>query len=100
MTEYEKRFKFIEVATGRERAAFDLPGGYRLTDMAYSPDSQRMATRMSSGKIYIWDVYHSEEILPELDRDLLENAWCDLGSIDAKVGFRAICQFAKFPAKS
>ena len=59
-----------------------------------------MATRLVSGKIYIWDAYHSEETLTELDRDSLENAWCDLGSIDAKVGFRAICHFAKFPAKS
>lgn len=100
VTEYEKRFKFIEVATGRERAAFDLPDGYLALDLAYSPDSQRLATRMVSGKIYIWDVFHNEATLREFDRDSIVKAWCDLGSLDAKVGFRAICHFAKFPAQS
>ncbi len=96
----DKVCKIIEVATGRERSAFDLLDGFTMFDAAYSPDSQRLATRMVSGKIYIWDVYYNQEALREFNRDSLEKAWCDLGSIDAKVGFRAICHLAKFPAKS
>ncbi len=96
----DQSLSIIEVATGKVRSSFPYPKFDSIRSAEFSPDSQRLATKMYSGVLYIWDLNTSEIATTEPDEVGLENAWADLGAIAATIGFQAIRQLSKYPAKS
>ncbi len=96
----EYSLSIIEVATGKVRMSFQYPKFDSIWNAEFSPDSQRLATKMCSGVLYVWDLNTGEVPTTEPDEVGLENAWAGLGTIDAAIGFQAIRRLSKYPAKS
>jgi WD40 repeat protein len=89
----------VEVWTGREFRR--LPGHRgRIHALAFSPDSQRLATGGEDTTVLVWDVLGAPRGGAVPGRGELERLWQDLQSDDAVTGRRAVAALVSAPGPS
>ncbi len=73
-----------EVATGKERRRFNLPGDGRVAALAYRPDGRAFATAGADGTAVVWGAYAVSSSAPvQLSADEPEALWIALALEDA-----------------
>jgi RNA polymerase sigma factor (sigma-70 family) len=86
----DRTIRFWELATGQERHQFRDDRGEPLA-AALSADGKRCFSGGKDATILIWDLWGAAGgTRPKPSAPLLEALWADLGSADARRGFRAL----------
>ena len=89
--------RFWELATGQERHQFRNDRG-ELLAIALSPDGKRCFSGGKDATILIWDMLGAAGgARPKPFAPMREALWADLGSSDARRGFRALRELAAAP---
>jgi WD40 repeat protein len=78
-----------EVATGKERVAFE---GHRgpLTFVAYAPDGKTVLSGSWDTTVLAWDIYGLREAARDVPNQELDDAWKELADGEASQGLRAM----------
>jgi WD40 repeat protein len=81
------RLTLIEVATGKERTAFQHAGG--VLSVAFHPDGSKAVSSSLDGPVFVWNLLGTPSRWDLANADAL---WTDLASDDAKTAFAAVCK--------
>jgi RNA polymerase sigma factor (sigma-70 family) len=86
--------RYVEVATGGERAVFRHDGV--ILSVAFDRSGLRAVASSPEAPVYVWDLTHGDA--SRWDPAKADAAWADLASSDAKVAFVAIRKLRADPA--
>ncbi len=77
-----------ELATDQERTRFTHAGP--VHGLAYHPDGRTLAGASNVDSVLLWDLTGLRTAADKPSPETLQQAWADLGTRDATVGFRAM----------
>jgi hypothetical protein len=89
------RLALVEVATGKERAAFRHGG--RVLSAAFHPDGTRAVASSPEAPVYVWDLFGEPGRWDPAKGDAV---WADLASADAQVAFAAVRKLRANPGEA
>jgi hypothetical protein len=89
-----------DLLTGKELPP-RFTSGVEVSSLAFSPDSQRLASAHRDGTILVWDLTfagrHTEHGQQKVDAGQMQQWWDDLASEDARRAFIAVNKLAAEP---